>query len=111
MRQALRYLFWFSFCAVFCYSLAQDRNGITGPIIYGGGIGLGFAAATDTRWTCGTRFRMSAGALWIVTMTAFFVWIFRPVSHAWDAGVVLWGLLFSFPPPLIWIVQRRGWAP
>ena len=112
-----KYLFWFLFCAFFCYLLAQKSGSVIGlvgaakVITYGGVVGIGLAVATDGQLSWGVGLRLLLGILWTVSMTALYFWVFRPVSYESNREVLFYGLVFAFPAPAICVLRGlvRRW--
>ena len=116
MKQLVRYFLWFVFCAFACYGIAQKDGSIAGPasevevVLWGGALGLGFAVASNAQQVGRLRVRLVIAVLWIATMTACYVLVFRQTGYS--TGVIWWGLLFSLPGPLLWILRTPGvWRP
>ena len=107
MKQAGRYIFWIVFCAWFVKGLASkspDPTGL-GPYGFGAAMGIGFAAATDKRWTVGIGVRVIVGAVWVVVMTVFYLWVFPRFSDESLFHAMTWGVVSSLTAPVIWIIE------
>ena len=107
MRQVARYIFWIVFCALFVNGLASKSLNPTGLGVYGFGaaVGIGFATATDKRWTVGIGVRVIVGAVWVVVMTAFYLWVFPRFSDESLFHAMTWGIVSSLAAPVISIIE------
>lgn len=107
----MRYLFWFLFCALASFLVAQksgsviDPVGAAGVIAYGGVIGLGLAVGTRSQLSWGVGLRLVLGLLWTVTMMATYFLVFRSVSYGTTREIWLWGFLMAFPAPAICVLR------
>jgi hypothetical protein len=110
-RTLMRYGFWFLFCAFVCFLLAQKTGsvvhvvGAAKVITYGGLLGIGLAVATYGQLPWGQALRLFFGMLWMVFLTAFHFWVFRPVSYGTNRQVLFWGIAFAFPPAAILVLR------
>ena len=107
-----RYLFWFIICGLFSYLLANKSvaavglGGEAGAFIYGGVIGLGVATATQSKLSWSLPFRVVAGVLWTICVTALYAVVFTAPDHHWGRNdVIFWGLVFGLPAPVICILR------
>lgn len=107
----MRYAFWVLFCAFVCFLFAQKSGSVIGfagaaqVISYGGIVGLGLAVATRKSLMWGLGRQLLFGVLWFVILTAFYFWVFRPVSYGSNQGVLFWGGVFAFLAPAICVLR------
>jgi hypothetical protein len=107
----VRYTFWFLFCALTCYLVAQKSGSVAGPlgaakvIVYGGVIGLGLAVGTRKELSWGVGLRLVLGILWTLIMMAVYFVVFRSVSYEASREVWFWGFVFAFPAPTLCVLR------
>jgi hypothetical protein len=107
----VRYAYWFSFCALACFLVAQKSGSVIGPlsaasvITYGGVIGLGLAIGTRKELSWGVGLRLVIGILWVLIMMSSYFLVFRSVGYGTTREVWFWGFVFAFPAAAICILR------
>ena len=113
----MRYVFWLGFCALVSYSIAGKSGSIAGPagafgvLAYGALVGLSLAVATRTGDQPRLLPRLLISACWIALGTGLYFLVFRAVSYGSNQTIIMLGVLFSSPAPIIWIARglMAGW--
>ena len=109
----VRYLFWIAFCAFVSYALAGKANALYTPLLliqvlaYGGIIGLSLAIGTTRKSGPRLSTRVIVSAIWLFFATTLYFLTFRQVSNGSNLSVVVLGLFFALPTPVVWIIQHK----
>ena len=74
-------------------------------VAYGAMIGLSFAVATRAGNQPGLLPRLLISACWVALGTGLYFLVFRKVSFGTNQTIIMRGVLFGSPAPIIWIVR------
>jgi hypothetical protein len=105
---------WMIFISAIAGILANKSNSIVGVVgfvgvaFYGATIGWGIALATSKTIEVSAPAIVIGSICWLMIATGFYILVFRKVSYANTATLVLWGLLWAIVPPIIMVARLIG---